>query len=240
MDAHAAAVATAGAISSVGSKFMLDGNTYAKGAGLGFAGLDFYAAGRGGVLGDVDADVVAAAFTFFEPAYVRAQLDLGRSVMSPSAAAEAWAGCCADWAEAHVADTVDVGRLGDLLDPVVAAARPACAPVFAGWRALPVPTSPKAHAVHQMNALRELRMGLHASAVVTSGLTPHEALSLNSPGMVPIFGWTEAADVTGVQERWDRAEAATDAAIAHAYEGLDDADRDELVELVATLVAGIS
>ena len=67
MDAITAAAQTAGAVSSVGSHFMLDGTTYAHGAGLGFAGLDFYVGGRGGVLGDVDADVVAAAFAFFEP-----------------------------------------------------------------------------------------------------------------------------------------------------------------------------
>ena len=77
MDARAAATATAGPVSAVGSHFMLDGNTYKRGAELGFQGLDFYAAGRGGVLGDVDADVVAAAFAFFEPGHVRTQWEQG-------------------------------------------------------------------------------------------------------------------------------------------------------------------
>jgi hypothetical protein len=240
MDALAAATATASAVSAVGSHFMLDGGTYAKGAGLGFSGLDFYAAGRGGVLGEVDADVVAAAFAFFEPAYVRMQWDQGRSVMPPAQAAGAWASVCADWAEEHVGDDAPVDRLGELLDPVVGAARPACAAIFAGWRALPVPDAPKAHAVHQMNALRELRHGLHSAAIVAAGLTPHQALSIRTPGMVPIFGWPEAADVEGLQPRWDGAEAATDGAIAHAYEALDDAQRDELVDLVGALTAAIS
>ena len=66
-------------MSAVGSHFMLDGNTYKRGAELGFQGLDFYATGRGGVLGDVDADVVAAAFAFFEPGQVRTQWDAGRA-----------------------------------------------------------------------------------------------------------------------------------------------------------------
>jgi hypothetical protein len=103
-----------------------------------------------------------------------------------------------------------------------------------------VPDAPKSHAVHQMNALRELRHGLHCAAVVASGLTPHEALSLRTPGMVPIFGWTEVADVEGLAPRWDGAEAATDAAIAHAYDALDDGQRDELVDLVGGLTAAIS
>ena len=46
---------------------MTDPATYAYGAELGFEGMDFYVAGRGGALGDVPADVVAAAFVFFAP-----------------------------------------------------------------------------------------------------------------------------------------------------------------------------
>ena len=240
MDEISAATATAGAVSSVGSHFMLDGATYLRGAELGFAGLDFYAGGRGGVLGEVDADVVAAAFAFFEPTYVRSQWELAAGVMSRSDAAAAWAACCSSWAEAHVGDDVDHERLGGLLDRVVADARPACAAVFSGWRALPVPDGPKAHVVHQMNALRELRHGLHCAAVISTGLTPHQALSMGSPAMVPIFGWAEAADVEGLQPKKDAAEAATNTAIAHAYAGLSDAERDELVELVSGLTASIS
>ena len=240
MDAITAAAQTAGAVSSVGSHFMLDGSTYVHGAGLGFAGLDFYVGGRGGVLGDVDADVVAAAFAFFEPAYVRAQWDMAAKVMTRTEAALAWAGCCSTWAEEHVGDGADLERLGALLDRVVAHARPACASIFAGWRALPVPTSPKAHVVHQMNGLRELRHGLHSAAVVATGLTPHQALSMGSPAMVPIFGWAEAADVEGLQPKKDAAEDATNAAFAHAYAGLDADERDEVVALMGALTASIT
>lgn len=239
MDARGAAAATAAAVSAVGSHFMLDGDTYKRGAELGFAGLDFYVCGRGGVLGDVDADVVTAAFGFFEPGNVRTLWDQGRAVMPPPQAADAWAGCCAAWAEAHVPDDLDAARLGELLDPVVAHARPACAAVFSGWRALEVPAAPKAHAVHQMNALRELRHGLHVAAVVAAGLSPLEALSHNSPQMAPLFGWAELADTSEVVPRWQAAEEATTAAMAHAYDALDDAGRDELVELVERLHQGV-
>jgi hypothetical protein len=235
MDPQTAAKATGTAVSQVASHFMLDGATYAKAAGLGFQGLDFYATGRGGVLGDVDADVVAAAFAFFEPGHLRAQWEQGRTVMSAADAARAWATCAAEWGEAHVPDDVDAAALAPLLDEVVATARPACAAVFSGWRALDVPESPKAHVVHQMNALRELRHGLHAAAVVATGLTPLEALSLTTPGMVPLFGWPAPADTSEVRERWDQAEAHTNVAMAHAYAGLDDARRDELVERVRQL-----
>src|SRR5688500_19301828 len=107
MDARAAAAATAGAVSAVGSHFMLDGNTYKRGAELGFQGLDFYVTGRGGALGDVDADVVSAAFTFFEPSAVRTLWDQGTSVMPASRAALEFAACCAAWGDAHVPDDLD-------------------------------------------------------------------------------------------------------------------------------------
>jgi hypothetical protein len=235
MDALAAATSTAAAVSTVGSHFMLDGTTYERAAELGFQGLDFYVTGRGGVLGDVDADVVSAAFTFFEPGTVRTLWDQGRAVLPPGEAAREFAACCATWAEAHVPDDVDAARVAELAGQVVHSARPACAAVFAGLRALPVPTSPKAAAVHQMNALRELRLGLHGAAVVSSGLTPLEALSVKTPYMAPIFGWTELADVSDLQGRWQEAEERTDQAMAHAYDGLDDAQRDELATLAAAL-----
>src|SRR5690606_12848752 len=79
MDAAAAAEATATAVSTVGSHFMLDAATYGRGAELGFQGIDFYVTGRGGVLGDVDADVVSATFGFFEPGQVRTLWDQGRA-----------------------------------------------------------------------------------------------------------------------------------------------------------------
>ena len=140
MDALAAATSTAAAVSTVGSHFMLDGKTYERGAELGFQGLDFYVTGRGGVLGDVDADVVSAAFTFFEPGArphpvgagprgdarpsrrprVRRLLrDLGRGPRARRRRRRTAGGA---------------GRPGRRRS-----ARPACATVFAGWRALPVP-----------------------------------------------------------------------------------------------------
>lgn len=233
--ALAATAATATAIGGIGGRFMLDGETYKRGAELGFQGIDFYVTGRGGVLGDVDADVISAAFTFFEPTAIRSLWEQGRVVMPPPAAAQEFARCCAAWAEAHVPDDLDAARLAELAGTVVATARPACAVVFAGWRALEVPSAPKAAAVHQVNVLRELRNGLHGAAVVSAGVTPLEALSVRSPQMVAMFGWPEAAPTDGVLPRWETAEQNTNIAMSHAYEALTDAERAELVELTVAL-----
>lgn len=223
-------------MSTVASHFMLDSATYASGAELGFAGMDLYFAGRGGVLGDVDADVVAAAFCFFEPGLVRAMWDQGRTAMAPTEAAAAFADLGHRWGERNVPDEVHAARLGELAGRVVARARPACAPVFAGWRALAVPESPKAQALHHMNGLRELRNGLHAAAVITRGLSPQEAVSIRSPHMVPLFGWNEpAADIGPLRDAWQAAEDATDAAMAHAFDALSPDERAELVSLANEL-----
>lgn len=235
MDALDAATRTAAAVGTIGSHFMLDGATYKRGAELGFQGLDFYVTGRGGVLGEVDSDVVAAAFTFFEPAAVRTLWEQGCGVMPPAQAAQEFAACCAAWAEAKVPDDLDAARLAELAGRVVAQARPACAPAFAGWRAMTVPSSPKAATVHHLNTLRELRNGLHGAAVVSADLTPLEALSLRSPHMVPLFGWPEPAPTDGLQPRWDAAEEQTNRSMAHAYEGLSDAEREELTMLANAL-----
>lgn len=241
MDVLAAAEATAPAVSRLGSHFMLSGRTYQRGAELGYGGLDFYFAGRGGVLGDVDADVVTAAFVFFEPDHVRTNWEAGLAVAPAADAAAAFAACAYSWAEYKIPDDVDAARLAELAGAVADGARVAASPMFAAWRRLPLPESPKAAALHHMNGLRELRQALHGACVVAAGLSPLEALSLDQPAMAEgVFGWSELADTTGVKERWEAAEAATNVAIAHAYEGLTESERAEFAELCAEVHASTS
>ena len=239
MDALTAATDTATAISTVGGHFMLDGETYKRAAELGFGGLDFYFAGRGGALGDVSGDVVAAAFTFFEPGHVRTQWDTGKAVMAPAQSAKEFAACGAAWAASKVPDDVNTARLAELAGKVVTGASPAGATMFAAWRNVAGSSEPKAAAVHAMNQLRELRNGLHGAAVVTSGITPEQAVWLRSPGMAPIFGWFNEPDLTDVKDVWTNAEAGTNRAMAHALSILDDAERAEFVELANQLHTSI-
>lgn len=229
-----AAGATAAGVSTIASHFMLDAATYARGGELGFNGLDFYAGGRAGVLGDVDADVVAAAFFFFEPAMVRANWESAGKVMPRPQAATEWARCGHTWGEEHLPDDLDAARLGDLAGRCVASAAPAGAPVFAAWRHLDLPDSPKALALHHMNGLRELRGALHGGATLAAGLQPVEALLVKTPHMAPLFGWgDDLPDVSDRKERWDEAEAGTNRAMAHAFAVLSDGERQELADLIA-------
>lgn len=238
MDALEAVTESATAVSYLTSRFMLDGSTYKRGAELGFAGLDFYITGRGGVLGDVDADVVTATFAFFHPDQVRTQWDAGRQVMSPEQAAAEFTACAYRWAEEHVPDHLDSARLAELAGKVAAAGRIASAPIFAAWRRMPAPESPKAAAIHHMNALRELRQQLHAGCVFAHGVSPHQAVSVNGPGMAGLYGYPELAPVDDeLRATLARAEEATNLAVSHTLDALTAAERAEFVELANAIHA---
>jgi len=140
------------AIVRIPGGFMTDAATYARGAELGFDGLDFYAAGRAGVLGETHADVVVAALVFFAPGIVHEAWTRSASVMPRAQAGREWAACAHAWAATHLPDDVDWLSLSALLGRVVTAAPVAGAPLFAGWRALDEPEEPKGLALHRLNA----------------------------------------------------------------------------------------
>lgn len=237
MTPDAAATATARALGDLPSRYMLDPATYIAGAADGFEGMDLYVAGRGGALGDVDADVVTAAFVFFAPDTVRASWERSAAVMPRSDAADRWATACHSWAEANLPTDVDLDRLATLLGTMVETADVAAAPCFAAWRARPEPDPDRVAALvlHRMMVLRELRGGLHGAAVVAQGLSPHAALSIRSAPMLGVFGWDGRhpdSDEPSTHAAWAEAEVATDRAMATAYVALDPAERTELRHLL--------
>jgi hypothetical protein len=238
MTPDATATATAAVVNDLPSRFMLDMQTYIGAAEEGFEGMDFYAAGRGGALGDVPSSVVTAAFVFFEPTLVDTSWTRAGAVMPRQAAAERWAAAGHTWAEGHLrAEEADLARLAELLGRMNGAASTAAAPCFGAWRDQPEPDAdrPAALALHRLMVLRELRGGLHGAAVIAHGLSPHAALTIRTPGMLPVFGWDgphPGADDPHVHSAWNEAELATDRALAPVYEVLDEAERGELVELL--------
>lgn len=239
MTAVETAAALKSAVSGLPANFMIDGPTYAKGATLGFEGMSFYVGGRGAVLGDVDSDVVAAAFVYFEPNNVRAGWELAGTVMSREQAASEFAECCAQWGRDHLSDGPDYERAAELLGRVVTDASAAGAPLFAAWRALDEPDDEKALVIHRLNGLRELRGALHASAILTAGFEPLEAVMITTPYMAGIFGWPEPHPVVDAADpRMATAEGATDAAFARAALGtLSEAEQAELIALATEILA---
>lgn len=228
----AAAGAVAGPIGRLGAGFMSDPSLAATGAQLGYVANDFYFAGRAGVLGDVDADVATAALVFFEPTLVRTSWVRSAAVQPRREAARSFAECAARWADHRYSDAVDWARLSELADRVVTGTSRAGAPLFAGWLTMPVGPDAPARAQHALNALRELRMAVHAAAVIAHGLRVDDAVRFRSGHMLSVYGWSPGppSDPDAVPAKWAAAERATDAVMGTALGVLGD-DLDELVAL---------
>ncbi|MFF2083497.1 hypothetical protein ACFVVM_06955 [Nocardia sp. NPDC058176] len=225
----------------LGGAFMLSREVRQFGADIGVPGFHgTYTRGRGGVLGEVDADVIVAAFGFFEPECVRTAWE---SVPLPAdKAAEAYLNACREFGRRKLAAFEEADRLAELLGRVVAAASPVGVPLFAGWRAMPVAEDGRAAVAQLTHVLRELRGGLHLLAVTAQGLTPLQAVLIagspvsDGPTHARLLGWNEPFEPTTDDQRarWTAAEAVTEALIAPSFEVLD---ADESAELVTLMTA---
>ncbi|HEU4424976.1 MAG TPA: hypothetical protein VFR67_20805 [Pilimelia sp.] len=203
---------------------------------LGLSGLAFHIAGRGGALGDVRADTVAAALGFIAPEAVNDGWDAARRITSPAdVAAQNLAECCR-WGAGHLDAFGGVERLVELTERLVLAADPAGMPLFAAWRAMPVPAGgPGSHAAILLHLLSEHRCGAHLLAVRAAGLTPLAAIIAGPDGEAGAvkFGWRPPYPPVGpLVRRRAWAEAVTDRIAGQAYEVLEVAERADLVRLL--------
>ncbi|MBM3685231.1 MAG: hypothetical protein FJW83_11965 [Actinobacteria bacterium] len=229
-------------IMGFGSTWMLDPATAEAGEAAGFAGRLFWACGRGGVLGDVDADVVAAEYGFVEPAGFRALWATRPREIAPVEAAAAYLRAGAAWGARVLAGETedDLVTLAMLAERVAEAASPAVGGLFAGWRAFPVEgLDPAGRVVRALHVLREHRGCAHLRAVLAAGLSPIEAilaLSEERGGGVPRaqrFWWPEPyPEVAHLADRRSEVEALTDRIAGSAYAALTDPETERFVDLV--------
>ena len=75
------------AIGSIGAAFYFHPDTVAKGKEVGLDGFRFYVLGRGGVLGDVEPDVVHAAFGYFHTGLIDKIWISAKEIVAPRDAA---------------------------------------------------------------------------------------------------------------------------------------------------------
>ncbi|RBO89456.1 SCO6745 family protein [Nocardia puris] len=226
-------------IQQLGGAFMFSREAKAFGQACGAdAFLGPYVRGRGGVLGEVDADVVTAAFGFFPGDTIRPAWE---SVSMPAAdAAVGYMEACREFGRRKLADFADARQLADLLEKVAAAAEPAGVPLFAGWRALPLPEDGPARLSQLTHVLRELRGGLHLIGVLAAGLTPLQAVLISGspiktgPQQAGFYGYPEPYEEVTADHRarWEQAEAITDALIAPAFAALTPSEATTLTDLL--------
>jgi hypothetical protein len=241
-DGSAVAGAVKYPIGRVGGAFMISREAKAFSQWTGLEGMSPYFRGRCGVLGEVHADVVVAAVGFFDPGYVRRSWEGARG-LPVAEAVQRYAEVCHGFARRKLAGfpEADAGRLAELLARVVAAADPHGAPLFAGWRAVPLPEDAVARAVQLAHVLRELRGGLHLVAVLASGVSPLDSVLSGMSETYPdgvanakFFGWPEPFGELGadVLKRREEAERLTDVLTGPAFEVLTEAESAELTTLL--------
>jgi hypothetical protein len=172
----------------------------------------FYFAGRGGMLGDVDHDVVTSTLGWFEPNAVKAMFSEGSAIAGSATAAVRMAEAHAKWGDKHFARVEGIEEMVAVTEELVAGLEGSALPIFVGWRNAEPAASAAGRAAQLMQMLREWRGGLHLVATTAAGLTPLEAILTNEgAGQAKFFGWTEPfPDVAAIKGRHDEAEETTD------------------------------
>lgn len=229
-------------IADVGYRYYFAPETEAVGQELGLDLFSFYFLGRGGVLGDVEWPVVAAAFGYFNPAVVSMMWNGARSKLAPRDAARRHLGCCAEFGRRHLAGVEGLEAFCVAAEAVHVDAQRSFAalPLYAGMAAEPVPEDLPARAMHLVAMLREHRGSVHLVAVVAAGLDPAVAHYLRRPDDWGLFGWTadQVPTVTDIdRRRLADVDVTTDRLITPAYAVLDDAGRQALSDGMRALRA---
>ena len=196
MDSLTVARSMRGSIGMLAMAWLMDESTIRRAAELGLEteGMGGYAVGRLGVLGDCPVDNVVGAAYFWEPETMRSMVATGRAAMAPHDGAAVYTRICQEWGAEKLAGLDGVERLGEILEKVVTAASPNGAPLFVGWRDMPLPDQAGPARTFQLaQVMRELRFSRHCVAVQAAGLGPLEAILSGPAGEwnARMFGWPE-------------------------------------------------
>ena len=207
-------------------------------AALGLSPSQFYFLGRGGALGDVDAEAVDSALGYFAPSVVRNHWESGRVIVPPRVAARAHIECCRDFGRHHLHGAPFLASFVPAAAKVLAAASPLALPLFAGVKSFPLADDLPGAATQAVTTIREFGAGVHLLAVVAMGLEPKTAHWLTRPDAWEGFGY-RSDDVPHVtdqdRERLGRADDLTSALLEPAYAALDEAEGDYLLRGLAEM-----
>jgi hypothetical protein len=221
---HDAALAviqsTSGPIHDIGTAIYLSPDVFGWAGEWGWSNpFAFYFAGRGGMMGDVGADVVCSAFGWFEPTAVRTFFEEGAGVASPKVAAQRMAEAHALWGRKHLSEVKGLPEIVAVTETVVDGLEGSGLPLFAGWRG-----------------------GLHLVSTTATGLSPIEAILTNEgEGQAKFFGWSAPfPDCASIVPKHAEAEAMTDQLSVSSFSHALDAERfEEFDAAVAAIHAAL-
>jgi hypothetical protein len=235
-----AAALSRGSVQELGGAFAEDPKSLRRARQLGLTGWSFYVAGRGGALGDVRPDTVAAALGFISADAVRDGWDTARRVTTPSQVAEQHLAECCRWGRERLTGYPGLARLIDLTERIVVGADAAGLTLFGAWRSMPIPDDGEgARAAVLAKLMLEHRDSAHLVSIRAAGLTPLEALIASPEGEAAAvaYGWPPPYPPLGpLLRKRIRADLITDRIVGEAYAVLDVAERAEVVRLLAGAV----
>ncbi len=230
-------------INNLGAAFYFSPETTARGAALGLDPYQFYALGRGGVLGDVEPAVISAAFGYFNPSLIAAMWNQAKAIASPPVAGSAYAEVSGEHGRIKPSDVDDLAVFVAAGEKVLAACDLDAFGLFAGVAAEPLADDLPARAMQLVTVLREYRGSAHLVAVRAVGLTTKTAHFAKRPDDIAMFGWSPADTPViddAVHAKMAAAEALTDQLVTPAYSVLDAAERDAFVTVLRAIEAALA
>lgn len=230
-------------IADIGSAFYFKPATLQVGKEHELDGFRFYFLGRGGVLGDVEANVVASAFGYFNPPIVEKLWTTAKEKMPPRDAARLYNTCNADLGRQTLGGVDGLDAFCAAASTINDAIDPAGLALYAGLAAEPVPNDTPGAALHLTACLREARGSAHLAAIVTHGMDPKVAHIIKRPDAWEMFGYSNDAQPTVTDD--DRAEmkaieATTNKIMAPAFATLDDAGQRALVDGLRAIKSAVA
>lgn len=223
-------IARTEAIGTIGSLHYFDPDTLATGKEHNLDGLRFYFLGRGGVLGDVEPEVVGSAFGYWNPALITKMWSSAKERMAPRDAARLYLSCAHEFGRKRFGGVADLDAFCAAAEEVNAAIHPAALALYAGYDAEPPPEDAPARAMHLCVVLREARASAHLVGVVATGLRPRIAHAIKRPTEGKLFGWDDEPTPTAEERAmWDEAEEITIRQLERWFGVLDDDGRQSFL-----------
>lgn len=221
-------------IAAIGPSFYFTEETRAAGKEHGLDGFRFYFLGRGGVLGDVEPDVVASAFGYFHPALIEKMWTTARArtSLTPRDAGEIYLRCCHDFGRRHFRQIPGLDAFCAAASAVNDAAPRAGLALYSAIAAEPLADDPPARAMQLAAVLREFRGSAHLLAIMaTDGVDPVTAHGIRRPEFWTVFGHEEGRRPAGTEAQraaLGAADELTDRIVAPAFDVLDQDGRTAL------------
>ncbi len=199
-------------IQKIGMSFYFDSGTAEHAKAHDMNVYEYYAIGRGGVLGDVDASRVGEVFWFFDQGMIdmmwsgsTAKVDAVTGAQSHVKAAYAYA----DRVFANV-DPATLSAFGAAARKVAESTPRGKYPLVDGYLAFDPPTEPAHAAKLGSIMLRELRGAVHIDSTRELGLSAADACYGNSEFIYKLHGYSAEVDPDRAEEIRSRMGAAED------------------------------